>query len=277
MLEYLALGHVTRDHMPDGTLVPGGTVRYAAAVAAQLGLRTGVLTVGPLAALDLPPTVAVATTPSPTLTTFANRYDSYGRSQVLHALGAPVQFAVAPPAWRSTPLIHLAPVADEFSLDAALDWVDPTARICVTPQGWLRRWNSPLPAPVQPQLWLPAPALLRRLSLMVLSSEDVAGDEALVARYAAACPLVAFTRGAAGATLFVAGVPHRIAPFAVVERDPTGAGDVFAAALLSALLTTDDPLAAARFASAAAALAVTGPGLGELTGRTAVDRLLTSV
>ena len=62
---------------------------------------------------------------------------------------------------------------------------------------------------------------------LVLSIEDVRGDEALVERYARHCPLVALTRGAHGATLFIRGEPYYISPFMADEHDPTGAGDVF--------------------------------------------------
>ncbi|MFV9507394.1 MAG: PfkB family carbohydrate kinase [Oscillochloridaceae bacterium umkhey_bin13] len=272
-MTYLALGHITRDLLPTGA-APGGTVRYAAAVAHQLGLAAAVLTVGSPDQFALPPAVAVATTPSPTLSTFANQYGPTGRSQWLHALGAPLDFTAAPQAWASTPMIHLAPVAAEFDLTAALAWVAPTSLLGVTPQGWMRSWDLPLPARVRPQPWQPAPAALRRINLLALSHEDVATYPELMPYYTRHCPLVALTHGAAGATLFIHGTPHPIAPFAVAEHDPTGAGDVFAAALLIHLYQHGEPLAAARFASAAAALSVTGPGLGSLNGLAAIQQLL---
>lgn len=271
--DYLAIGHVTRDLLPDGGDTPGGTARYAAAVAARLGLRAAILTAGDAAALAVPEGVALAASPSTCLTTFANRYSPSGRRQWLYAVGAPVDLAALPAAWRSAPIVHLAPVAAELSLSAALETF-PGALIGITPQGLMRAWDEPLPAEVRYRRWHPEPDQLRRLALVVLSVEDVAGDERVAAEYAAACPLLALTRGADGATLFVAGQPHHIAPFPAVERDPTGAGDVFACGLLVRLQATGDPLAAAAFASAAAALSVQGPGLGALVGRQAVEALL---
>jgi sugar/nucleoside kinase (ribokinase family) len=82
---------------------------------------------------------------------------------------------------------------------------------------------------------------------------------------------VVVTRGAAGATLYERGAPRAIPAFAATERDPTGAGDVFACAMLARLRETGDPMAAAIFAAAAAALSVEGPGLGNLSGREAVE------
>jgi sugar/nucleoside kinase (ribokinase family) len=47
----------------------------------------------------------------------------------------------------------------------------------------------------------------------------------------------------------------------VDEVDPTGAGDVFAAAFFSRLFTTRDPWESARFATLLSAHSVTRPGL----------------
>lgn len=267
--QFLALGHATYDRLPDGRFVPGGTVRYATGVAARLGLAAAIVTAGTPAAL-LPDHEGVQTVlvPSPAVTTFENRYDAHRRSQWLHALASPLVLAHLPHAWYATRLVHLAPVAHE--LDLALITAFPEALIVVTPQGWMRTWTEPLPALVHPCRWLPSPALLRRINLLVVSIEDVAGDEALVASYAHHCPLVVVTRGALGATLYQHGVSHPIAACPAQEYDPTGAGDVFAAAMLVRLAETGDPLAAAQFASAAAALVVEGRGLGNLTNRDAV-------
>lgn len=271
---YLVLGHITRDLLPDGSVAPGGTARYAAAVAARLGLRAAVLTAGDRADLPPPPDgVLLAASPSPAITIFENRYGPSGRRQWLHAVGAPVDLGALPGAWRAAPVVHLAPVAAELDLAAALDAFS-AALVGVTPQGWMRAWGGALPAEVRPIPWRPAPGLLRRIGLIVLSIEDVAGDESVPAAYAAHCPLVVVTRGAAGATLYQHGEPAAIPAFLVEERDPTGAGDVFACAMLAHLRETGDPVAAATFASAAAALSVTGPGLGGLGGRAAVEELL---
>lgn len=218
------------------------------------------------------PRVTIAGASGSVTTTFENRYTTTGRRQWLHALAPPVRLEHLPAAWRAAPVVHLAPVAGEVDLAWATAF--PHALVGVTPQGWLRAWDAPLPAPVRPAPWRPAPALLRHVDLMVLSIEDVGGDEAMARHYARLCPLVAVTRGAAGATLYVAGEPRPVPPFPAVERDPTGAGDVFAAALLLRLWETGDALAAATYASAAAACAVEGHGLAALPDRIAVERRL---
>lgn len=272
-VRYLAIGHVTRDCLPEGSYAPGGTALYAAATVARLGVRAAVLTAtNPAHVPATLPGVTTAGTASAVTTTFENRYDSAGRRQWLHALAPPIRLEHLPAAWRGAPVVHLAPVAGEVDLAWAAAF--PHALVGVTPQGWLRAWDAPLPAPVRPAPWRPAPALLRHVDLLVLSIEDVGGNEALVRHYARLCPLVAVTRGAAGATLYVAGEPRCVPPFPALEHDPTGAGDVFAAALLLRLWETGDALAAATYASAAAACAVEGPGLAALPDRLTVERRL---
>ena len=76
-----------------------------------------------------------------------------------------------------------------------------------------------------------------------------------------------------GAVLFVNGERHAIPASRAREVEPTGAGDVFAAAFLVRYNTTGDPLEAATYAAVAGALTVEGSGIAgvptaeELAGR----------
>jgi sugar/nucleoside kinase (ribokinase family) len=150
----------------------------------------------------------------------------------------------------------------------------PGALLGVTPQGWMRSWGANLPDVITYRPWRPDPDVLRRIDALILSIEDVKGDEALVADYARHCRLVALTRSVNGATLFVAGRPYQVDPFPAIERDPTGAGDVFAAALLIRLHETGDAFEAARFAACVAAGSVEGRGAGHIpTREEAMQRL----
>ena len=58
------------------------------------------------------------------------------------------------------------------------------------------------------------------------------------------------------------------------EKDPTGAGDVFAAAFLVRYQETGDPLEAAAFGACAASCAVEGIGTTTLGDRAEVERRL---
>jgi hypothetical protein len=263
--DYLMLGHFTRDVLPDRTTVPGGTSLYAALTAHCLGQNVGVVSAPAELPSRWPNAIQIAFHPSPTPPTFENRYTPEGRQQTLHAASMPISLDAIPAAWRAAPLIHLGPVLGETP-EQLVD-AFPGALLGVTPQGWMRTWEEPLPSPVIYRPWQPAPRVLERIDALILSIEDVRGDEALVAGYARHCGLVALTRGAQGATLFVRGEPHHIPAFVVIERDPTGAGDVFAAALLTRLHETGDALEAARFAAYVAALSVEGAGISRIPTR----------
>jgi 2-dehydro-3-deoxygluconokinase len=81
--------------------------------------------------------------------------------------------------------------------------------------------------------------------------------------------------GAEGSIVSDGGARTRIAPFKVHAVDATGAGDCFDGALLARLCAGDDLRAAARYASAAAALATTGYGaVAPLPRPAAVEQML---
>jgi 2-dehydro-3-deoxygluconokinase len=72
--------------------------------------------------------------------------------------------------------------------------------------------------------------------------------------------LVVMTMGQDGVILASRDARHRLAPHRVDAVDATGAGDTFNGSFLARLIAGDDPLAAARYANAAAALSTTGYG-----------------
>lgn len=96
-----------------------------------------------------------------------------------------------------------------------------------------------------------------------------------LARRGARCPVV--TLGAAGAIALFAGSLHRSAGFRVEARDTTGAGDVFHAAFLVAVLEDAGVDRALRFANAVAAMNCRALGAqGGLPGRPEVEAFLAS-
>ena len=262
--EYLLLGHITRDLLPDGNSSPGGTALYAALTAYRLGREVGVVTAPAPLPADWPQAIAVACTASEKPPTFENRYQHGQRTQVLHATAAPIGRHDIPPAWRNAPIVHIGPVVHEVAEELVFTF--PQALIGVTPQGLMRSWELPLPAPITYQAWQPSIAVLERINALVLSIEDVQGDLAQVQAYAHHCRLIALTHGAAGATVFIEGVAHTVAAYPATERDPTGAGDVFAAALFSALQRGKPALAAAAEAAQVAAASVESVGASGLLG-----------
>lgn len=267
--DYLMLGHFTRDVLPDRTTVPGGTSLYAALTAQRLGRNVGVVSAPAELPADWPTAIQIVFHPSPTPPTFENIYTAHGRKQILHTASLPITVDVIPAAWRATPVVHLGPILGETPED--LVFAFPNALLGVTPQGWMRIWNEPLPSPIIYRPWQPTPNVLSRIDALVLSIEDVRGDEELVASYARHCALVALTRGANGATLYIRGAAHYIPAYVAAERDPTGAGDVFAATLFTRLHETRDPIEAARYAAYVAAISVEGPGSSAIPSRAEID------
>lgn len=268
-IDYLAIGHVTRDLTPGGPRL-GGTATYSALTARALGLRVALVTSMPdsLTALTAPlDGVRVANLPAEMATTFENAYTPAGRQQILSACAAPLTLESVPAAWRSARVVHLAPVAGE--VPAALAAALRGTCLCVTPQGWMRHWDEA--GRVSFRGWEGAAEVLAHADAVVLSIEDVAGDEALADRYARQARVAVVTRGARGSTLYVGGEVQAIPAPPVQEIDPTGAGDVFAASFFARLCATGDPLTAARFATLLASDSVTRVGLAGIPTPAAIE------
>ncbi len=256
-LDYVVVGHVTRDLLNDEFGV-GGTAAYAARTAEALGCRAGVITsTGPELDIDeLLRGVLVTNHPAPRTTTFENRYVGRRRRQVIHGTAEPLVPAMVPHDWR-TAIAHIGPVAQEC--DVALTDAFEEAFVGVTPQGWIRQWDAG--GKVYRSEWQEAGVVLARADAMVLSEEDIGRRKRLALEYAAQIPVLAVTRGPGGCTIYAGGEIREFAPPAVTELDPTGAGDVFAAAFFCALRRGREPWAAACFANCLAAQSVTRRGL----------------
>jgi sugar/nucleoside kinase (ribokinase family) len=205
-------------------------------------------------------------------TTFQNIYTPDGRIQTISGRAAALTFDDIPIAWRQPRIVHLAPVAGE--VDPALAESFPGALLALTPQGWMRQWDGA--GRVQYRRWPHAQRMLEQAQAVVLSIEDVRGDEALLREYAGKTRVLVVTRGARGCTLFVGGQTYDIPALDVAERDPTGAGDIFAAAFFARLHATGDPFGAARFATALAGDSVTRAGLDSIPSAETARRALQS-
>ena len=256
-VDYLVIGHITVDVTPSG-LAMGGSAAYAALTARAMGLRVGVVTVRgneiPLMGSD---GIHVVVSEAEHSTTFENVYTSAGRAQYIRQTAPTINFSIVPEAWKRARIIHLAPVAQE--VDAVLPGDFSPALLGLTPQGWFRAWDAD--GRVHPCDWLQSESALSQAGAAVFSVEDVANDEDSIEHMAHAARVLVVTEGAAGARLFWHGDSRRFRPPNVTEVDPTGAGDVFAAAFFVRLLNTRDPWEAARFANRMAAVSVTRPGL----------------
>lgn len=256
-IDYLVVGHITQDLTPGGPRL-GGTATYAALTARALGLRVGLVT----AASPDTPAAALAGLParrwpSEHTTTFENIYHGNARAQYLRAAAAPIASNAIPQEWRRAPIVHLAPVARE--IDPAMAGQFPESFVGLTLQGWLREWDGE--GRVRRADWPEAATALRAASTAVLSIVDVNGDRELIGRWAKAARRLVVTEGADGATVYSAGATRRFPAPTVEVVDPTGAGDIFAAAFFVRLNETGDAWQAARFAIALASASVTREAL----------------
>ncbi|MCW5877795.1 MAG: hypothetical protein KIS80_02865 [Anaerolineales bacterium] len=273
-IDYLVVGHITIDQTALGPRL-GGSAAYAALTAKAFGWRPGILTawgeelsLGPL--VDIP----ILNLGAERSSTFENIYTATGdRAQrYLPSLGPQLDFHFIPEAWRAPRILHLAPVAQEVSA-RILSYFDDSF-LGVTPQGWLRGWGPD--GQVHRAEWEEAEHVLARADACVLAREDLGGDQAQIERLAAACPLLVVTDGAAAVHIYTQGEQLSVQPAVAEALDPTGAGDVFAAAFFISMYQQADPLQATRLASQLATRSVNHHGLAGAPSRDDVVDLLSS-
>lgn len=272
-VDYLVIGHVAHDLTPEGPRL-GGTAAYSALTARALGLRVGVVTAAgretSLEALHDIPVISIA---SPQSTTFENIYTEHGRVQYLRAQALPLGFASVPDTWQRTPIIHVGPIANE--LDSSLPKDFSPVLFGVTPQGWMRQRAED--GRVSRSEWKNAEPVLQRADAVVMSREDVNGDDELIEHMAHQTRILVVTEASAGCVLHWNGDRRRFRAPEVHEVDATGAGDVFAAAFFIRLFKTRDPWEAARFATLIASHSVTRVGLNGIPTSQEIEASLMEV
>lgn len=272
-VDYLVIGHAAHDLTSEGPRL-GGTVAYSALTARALGLRVGVVTAsGPETSLEALNGIPVIVLESPKSTTFENIYTEHGRVQYLRAQASRINFMNVPEIWRRPSIIHLGPIANE--IDEILPEGFSPDLLGLTPQGWMRQWDSE--ARVSRTEWVNADAALVRAGAVIISREDVNGNDELIEHMAHQTPILVVTEDAAGAVLYWNGDRRRFRAPQVKEVDATGAGDVFAAAFFVRLLNTRDPWEATRFATLLASRSVTRPGLSGIPTQPEIDECMTEV
>lgn len=257
-VEYLTIGHLTKDLVGNGYTL-GGTAAYASLTAGAFGLKAGLVT-SCAADLDLQSleNIDIHKKQSLNSTTFENIEMADGRVQVLHKIAEPIISDDIPDSFYSSHIIHIGPVANEVD-PMILDSFPADNFIRVTPQGWMRHRGND--GKITFRAWKPPLIVADRADAIVISVEDVGGDETIIHEYAHLLPLLAVTEGYDGARVYWHGdVRHFSAP-KVKVLDPTGAGDIFAAVFFIRLQASRDPWGAAASAVNLASQSVTRKGL----------------
>jgi sugar/nucleoside kinase (ribokinase family) len=212
---------------------------------------------GPETSLSSLKDIPVSSIDTPQSTTFENIYTDHGRIQYLRAQATRMDFDSVPLPWRSSSIIHLGPIADE--MDAVLPGSFRPSLLGLTPQGWMRQWDAE--GRVSLREWNNSEKALSNAGGVVISREDVNGNDEIIEHMAHQTRILAVTEGPSGSVLYWNGDRRRFRAPQVREVDPTGAGDIFAAAFFIRLLNTRDPWEAARFATQLASCSVTRVGL----------------
>jgi sugar/nucleoside kinase (ribokinase family) len=263
---------VTWDRRPEGN-VAGGSVTYATLTASRLGWEAAALTAaGPEfdAARELPGVSAFVHL-SPTTTRFTNVYEEGGlRRQVLSSRAEPVHVGPLPEEWRRPDVLALAPVAGE--IEGALAPSFEADVVGALAQGWLREFGPG--GAVGPREWRDPGSALAGVHVLFVSQHDLPGTGLEPRDLLSWVPMVALTRGWRGVLLHTRDAVHDVPSLPRPEVDPTGAGDVFAAAFLVRYHETGDAIEAAAFAACAASCAVEGVGVSSLGDRPEVLRRL---
>jgi len=285
----VVVGAAARDITPDdrrGWRLGGG-VAYSALTTARLGVRTGAIVgVDGQAAtaheLDLLRAagvdvrlVALARGP-----VFENIERPEGRWQLAAGPSDPVPIDALPAGWDGAPGWILAPVAGELP-DAWADVPIPEATVAVGWQGLLRVLRRNAPVEHLDPSRLP---ILDRADLVGVSRDDL--DQSIeladLGRLLRPGATLAVTQGDRGGLVMEAAAHgiHHVRHYPAVRShavvDPTGAGDVFLAALAAARI--EPRLVGGRIAAgfdlllaaAAASLVLERPGLLGVPGREAV-------
>jgi sugar/nucleoside kinase (ribokinase family) len=270
MPRLLSVGHVCHDRAPGGDVV-GGSVTYGSLTARRLGWEVAILSsAGP----DFEPErelpgVPMLLQPSAATTRFVNEYAPDGtRRQTLTARADDIRFDALPEQWRSPDALLLGPLAGELKgVGATAFTADCVGAIA---QGYVRAFDAE--GRVSAKAWERPERDLLGVHVLFLSQHDLPDADARARELLSLVPLVALTRGWRGLTLLSREGVHDVPSLPRPEKDPTGAGDVFAAAFLVRYQETGDPLEAAAFAACAASCAVEGIGTTSLGDRAEVIR-----
>jgi len=247
--DFVAIGHLCCD-IVNGRRVLGGSASYASLTAHRLGRDVAVVTsVGEsFPFMKAFKDISVRNIGSPSVTTFLNSCLNGIREQTILSVAAPLRPADIPNGWAESRIAYLCPIAGE--VDPAVIERFNGALIGIGVQGWLREWDEA--GHVRKKRWKNAESVARLVDVIVFSELDLDEPYAFAESISPLVPIVVVTQAAKGAELFFEGNRIHVPAYRTREVDPTGAGDVFAAAFLVRLEQCSDPVEAARFACCAA-------------------------
>jgi sugar/nucleoside kinase (ribokinase family) len=244
--DYVIIGHISLDSAESDARI-GGTAAYSARAAKLLGRRVGVVTAVPVdpSTIDELRGIECLSIPSQDWTRFENHYETGKRQQKWISTAAEIEVDDVPISWQLAQIVHVGPIAQEISPQFVMGC--PTELNCATLQGWLRARSTD--SKVLLELNAELETGLKYLDGAVLSEEDVISDPVLIEQLTQSCRLLVLTRGGEGCDVYVKGERQRVTTTQIDVEDPTGAGDVFAAAFFVRFAATQNPVESAKFAN----------------------------
>jgi hypothetical protein len=260
-IDYFFIGHICSDIVPGGRAL-GGTCSYGVPTVNAFGYKSAVLTSAmrddPLIG-ELSQHADVVSIPSEHSTTYKNVYFPEGRVQYLSDVAAPIgvdSLELVPEHWKSAPIVHIAPMADEVDPQIVHSFSDRF--VVVTPQGWMR--NRKTDNRVTFKRWFD-PEIVRAVDLVVFSEEDIAEAPDLEQAFAKVARHLVITQGDLGGTYYHEGRRTTYEAHPIETKELTGAGDVFTVSLACAWrVLNGDMIAALNVAAILAAYSLTRVG-----------------
>ena len=260
--DFISLGLLSFDinDYGDGTYLknPGGAVAYSSKLASDHQMNPGIVTsCGKDYDIEiLLPDTKTIIYPSENTTTFMNTYNLEERNQalLLHSNKIPQQ--IIPKEWKKPKIFFAGPVLHEIPKDS-INWFQADFSYIV-PQGWFRRWSDD--GIIEIISHMANNEFNKKWDLMVLSKEESKNlSKELLLSWA---KIICITKSSDGANIFCDnGDEFNISAIKVPDVvDPTGAGDIWAAAMAIKLYSGSSIIEAGNYASAAAALSIESYG-----------------
>jgi hypothetical protein len=241
--EFVVIGYITED-VTTGI----GGIAYSALTAYRLGFDVGVVsTVSRQLDLRELQSIQLNLTLSDTSTKFENIYRLGERFQRIIEVAPKIKREHIPPSWFHVPIVHIAPIAQEVSVEVCDEF---EGLVGVSAQGWLGTWDNY--GIVKPKSGV---NLKVDADVLIVSEHDIIKG---MPRFDG---ILIITRGSAGADIYAEGISYHFPAFETVIADPTGAGDAFATAFLVSYHKTGDIIESGIFATCTASFVIEDIGV----------------
>jgi sugar/nucleoside kinase (ribokinase family) len=276
-MRFLVIGNITKDEIATGAgrAIAFGGSSYAAVAAAKLGWRARVVTRGNAeieawAERLRREGIEVDVQPDEGLTHFLNEYSGGKRRQWLLGHTGRITYD---PSWEAD-IIHVDPMFGEVGAKEVARARGRCEILSLDVQGFVRGIEG---SRIVGRFWDGRGEVLGHVDLLKIGRDEAGlvskrGDPLGICRELSGFgpKAIELTLGEGGSLIF-ADALYEVPAYRVAEVDPTGAGDVYAAAFAIRYFESRDPLTAGLFASAAASFAVEAVGTRGIADRARVE------